>query len=182
VQPYGPDASKFTTDELRCEEVQLEFDKDRDDRNDRLLAYVYKDDDMFNETLLEEGYAQVYIVSPNDKYEDRFEEAQDEAQEAEIGIWELSASEQAQLTDRDNGIGGGGCEQKATPPPPPPPLPSPPTPELRPTPQEPDLPSVPTPQQPSPQSGADCSAGVRDVPVVPGSKGDRDGDGIACES
>ena len=50
---------------------------------------------MFNETLLEQGYAQVYIISPNDKYEDRFEEAQDEAQAAERGVWALSASEQS---------------------------------------------------------------------------------------
>jgi len=61
---------------------------------------------MFNETLLEEGYAQVYTVSPNDKYEDRFEEAQEAAQEEELGTWGLSYSEQDVLADRDNGIGG----------------------------------------------------------------------------
>ncbi len=37
------------------------------------------------------------------------------------------------------------------------------------------------PQQPSRQIGADCSTGPSNVPVVPGSKGDRDGDGIAYE-
>src|SRR5215212_1917019 len=46
---------------------------------------------------------------------------------------------------------------------------------------------TPTPDEPSPppqatkSSGADCSSGVRNVPVAPGSKGDRDGDGTACE-
>ena len=30
-------------------------------------------------------------------------------------------------------------------------------------------------------TGADCSTGVHNVPVVPGSRGDGDGDGIACE-
>jgi hypothetical protein len=199
AQPYGTDASEFTTDELEGEEVKLEFDKDRDDRYDRLLAYVYKDDEMFNETLLEEGYAQVYTVSPNDKYEDRFGEAQEEAQEAEIGIWGLSASEQDNLADLDNGIGGGEeCQPKATPPPPPPPPPPAPSPAPNPAPSPspsptpshapspapnptpiPDRPSVPV--APTPSSGADCSTGVRNVPVVPGSKGDGDGDGKACE-
>ena len=94
VQPYGPEASEFATHELQGEEVQLEFDEEREDRYDRLLACVYKDGDMFYETLLEEGYAQVYIVDPNDKYEDRFEETQSGAQAAELGIWGLSASEQ----------------------------------------------------------------------------------------
>jgi hypothetical protein len=37
------------------------------------------------------------------------------------------------------------------------------------------------PEQPTPRSGADCSSGVSNVPVIPGSKGDGDGDGIACE-
>jgi endonuclease YncB( thermonuclease family) len=41
VQPHGSDASRFTTSELQGEEVGLEFDEDRDDRDDRLLAYVY---------------------------------------------------------------------------------------------------------------------------------------------
>src|SRR5918995_5551224 len=98
VQPYGPEALTFTRDELQGEEVDLEFDQDREDRYDRLLAYVYLDDEMFNETLLEEGYAQVYIVSPNDEYEARFREAQEKAQAAELGIWGLSASEQDTLS------------------------------------------------------------------------------------
>ncbi len=91
---------------FRGEEVDLEFDEEREDRYDRLLAYVHKDEEMFNETLLEEGYAQVYIVDPNDEYEDRFEEAQAEAQAAERGIWALAESELALLTDRGNGVGG----------------------------------------------------------------------------
>ena len=119
VQPYGPEASKFTTSELQGEEVELEFDKDRVDPNDRLLAYVYKDDDeMFNETLLKEGYAQVAIFRPNNRYEDRFKQDQEEAKAAERGIWRLSASELAKLKDRGNGIGGDGCEKKAATPPP----------------------------------------------------------------
>ena len=145
VQPYGPEASEFATSELQGEEVDLEFDKDRDDRYDRLLAYVHKDSEMFNETLLEEGYAQVYIVYPNNKYEDRFEEAQEEAQAAERGIWALPASAQALLTDRDNGIGGDGCVREETTPPKAPPPPDPtPLPEPSPTP-EPDIPTVSPP-------------------------------------
>ncbi len=208
VQPYGPEALTFTRDELLDEEVNLEFDEDREDRYDRLLAYVYLDDEMFNETLLEEGYAQVYTVSPNDKYEDRFEEAQEAAQEEEIGIWGLSYSEQDLLADRENGIGGEECSPMSTPTPPPtPPAPTatpdvpepdvPPAPTPTPVVPEPDIPPAPTPTPVVPEpdvpsfvpdvparssGGADCSTGVSDVLVVPGSKGDRDSDGVACES
>src|ERR671910_2032855 len=144
VQPYGPEALTFTRDELQGEEVDLEFDEDREDRYERLLAYVYLDDEMFNETLLEEGYAQVYTVPPNDRYEDRFEEAQDAAQEAELGIWGLSSSEQALLADRGNGIGGEQCSPIATPMQPPPTQPPP----TQPPPTQPD--PTPTTDVPDP--------------------------------
>src|SRR5215218_11343642 len=167
VQPYGPEAVKFTRDELQGEEVALEFDEDREDRYERLLAYVYLDDEMFNETLLEEGYAQVYTVPPNDRYEDRFQEAQEAAQEAELGIWGLSSSEQALLADRGNGIGGEQCSPMATPmqPPPAPPPPTQPAPtpdvstpdEL--TPNVPSTPDVPAPDVPSPLLGQLLAAG-----------------------
>jgi Staphylococcal nuclease homologue len=147
---------------------------------------------MFNETLLEDGYAQVYTVPPNDRYEDRFEEAQEAAQEAEIGIWGLSSSEQDLLADRGNGIGGEECSPRANsippPPPPPAPIPAPDVPEPdvpEPDVPEPDVPTPdapPTPAQPTPSSGANCKTSPKNVPVAPGSKGDGDGDGIACES
>jgi micrococcal nuclease len=208
VQPYGPEALVFTRDQLQGQEVELEFDEDREDRYERLLAYVYLDDDMFNETLLEEGYAQVYTVSPNDKYEDRFEAAQEAAQEAEIGIWGLSSSEHDLLADRDNGIGGGEeCSSMAspTPPPPPPPAPTPPPEPSEPDAPEPDVaepdvpePVIPTPEVPPspPQSAApapskgdvDCpdfsTSAEAQVYLLPGDphRLDADNDGQACDS
>jgi hypothetical protein len=57
-----------------------------------------------------------------------------------------------------------------------------PEPQQQPQPAPTPLPSIPAvPDQPAVNNGADCSTGVSNVPVVPGSKGDRDGDGIACE-
>ena len=108
TQPYGPEASAFAKRELDGEEVRLELDVQKIDPYGRLLAYVYlPDGEMFNETLLEEGYAQVATFPPNVKYVDRFLEAQREAREANRGLWGLSAGELCQQTDRDNGIGGG---------------------------------------------------------------------------
>jgi micrococcal nuclease len=108
TQPYGPEASAFAKRELEGEEVGLELDVQKIDPYGRLLAYVYLPDrEMFNETLLREGYAQVATFPPNVKYVDRFLEAQREARAANRGLWGLSAGEQCQQTDRDNGIGGG---------------------------------------------------------------------------
>jgi micrococcal nuclease len=61
---------------------------------------------MFNESLVEEAYAQVATFPPNVKYQDRLLEAQGEARAANRGLWGLSAREQCQQTDRGNGIGG----------------------------------------------------------------------------
>ena len=107
TQPYGPEASDFTRRYLEGEEVALELDVEKVDPYGRLLAYVYfPNGEMFNETLLEEGYAQVATFPPNVKYVDRFLEAQREARAANRGLWGLSVTEQCQQTDRGNGIGG----------------------------------------------------------------------------
>jgi micrococcal nuclease len=118
TQPYGPEASDFTRQYLEGEEVSLELDVEKVDPYGRLLAYVYlPNGEMFNETLVEEGYAQVATFPPNVKYTDRFIEAQREARAANRGLWGLSAAEQCQQTDRGNGIGGGcsGSESESSP-------------------------------------------------------------------
>ena len=114
IEPYGPEASAYAVAKLSGVDVELEFDEERTDQYGRLLAYVYPaGGSMFNVDLVEEGYAQAYPYPPNTKYEDRFAAAQDEARDAELGIWGLSREEQCKLADRGNGIGEGspGCEK-----------------------------------------------------------------------
>jgi micrococcal nuclease len=116
VEPYGPEAPAFATQELVGRKVQLEFGLERWDDYDRLLAYIYTGGRMFNEELVEGGYAQAYPYPPNTKYEARFEAAQDAARSAELGIWGLTLAQQCQLADRGNGIGEGtaGCSASAS--------------------------------------------------------------------
>jgi micrococcal nuclease len=98
TQPYGPEASDFAKQGLEGEEVGLELDVQKVDPYGRLLSYVYlPDGQMFNETLLEEGYAQVATFPPNVKYVERFLEAQREAREANRGLWGLSADKRCEL-------------------------------------------------------------------------------------
>jgi len=115
VEPYGPEASDFATSELEGERVDLEFGQEKFDDYDRLLAYIYVDGQMFNEMLVEQGYAQAYPYEPNTKYADRFEEAQQEARASGLGIWGLSLQEQCRLANHGNGLGEGsaGCENVA---------------------------------------------------------------------
>jgi len=67
--------------------VRLEFDVQQRDRYGRLLAYVWLPDGrMLNEILLREGYAMLYTVPPNVKYEERFRKTSREAVEKGKGL------------------------------------------------------------------------------------------------
>lgn len=86
-EPYGREASDFTKEKLTDQTVELEFDVEERDRYGRLLAYVWLDGEMFNEVLLSDGYAQIATYPPNVRYVERFQTAQQEAREAERGLW-----------------------------------------------------------------------------------------------
>jgi len=87
VECFGREASAYTEDRLEGERVRLEYDVEREDRFGRTLAYVWVDDELFNETLVREGYALVTTFPPNVRYVDRFTAAQRDAREHERGLW-----------------------------------------------------------------------------------------------
>lgn len=177
VEPYGPESSNYATSVLEGEEVELEFDEEREDRYGRLLAYVYRTgDEMFNGDLVEGGYAQVYTVDPNARYEERFRAMQKDARDADLGIWGLSKDDQCELADRGSGIGEGtpGCEdgQESAPKPEPAPDPEPaPEPEPEPVPQPAPMPE-PEPVPSSPDASAPASPEPEPAPTP--SSGDLD--------
>jgi micrococcal nuclease len=163
-QPYADEARTFTTSRLDGQQVGLELDVDRTDPYERLLAYVYpSDDEMFNETLLREGYAQVATFPPNIKYVDRFLAAQEEARATGAGLWGLS--------------------QEAPPPPPSPPPEVPSALEVGPDP----VPSLPSPPLPK-RGDLDCrdftTQAEAQAFLLPGDphRLDADNDGLACET
>lgn len=87
VECFGRRASAYTESRLGSRIVRLEFDVERRDRFGRTLAYVWVGDELFNETLVAEGYAVVTTFPPNVRYVDRFVEAQRSARDAGSGLW-----------------------------------------------------------------------------------------------
>lgn len=89
ILQMGEKAKNFAQSLLsRGSIVYLEFDVQKLDKYGRLLAYVWLEDGrMLNEVLLEEGYAQVYTIPPNVKYEQRLLEAQRRARQKMKGLW-----------------------------------------------------------------------------------------------
>ncbi|MGF1472712.1 MAG: thermonuclease family protein [Rubrobacteraceae bacterium] len=77
-EPGAEKASQFTTDSLEGREVLLETDEELEDQYSRLLAYVWLvpetgEPELFNSTLVADGYAETMTVEPNDAYAECFE-------------------------------------------------------------------------------------------------------------
>ena len=88
VEFYGKEASAYLTSLLEGKSVRLEFDVDKYDRYNRLLAYVYLEDNTFvNDELVRNGYANVSTYPPNVKYVDVFKKSERKAREDNKGLW-----------------------------------------------------------------------------------------------
>lgn len=87
VQRMGREASEANREFVEGKRVQLEYDIERRDRYGRTLAYVWVEEVMVNERLVELGFAQVSTYPPNVRYVDRFLGAQRRARGAGLGLW-----------------------------------------------------------------------------------------------
>ncbi|MFB7156196.1 MULTISPECIES: thermonuclease family protein [unclassified Lysinibacillus] len=90
AQPYAEEAKDYTIKLLEhAKKVEAVYDVGPEtDNYDRLLAYVFIDDVMLQESLLKEGLAAVrFIHKPNNTFEDEFREIQQDAEKEKLNIW-----------------------------------------------------------------------------------------------
>ena len=87
--PWGEDAKQFVESLIggANQAVNLEFDLEAKDKFNRTLAYVWKDKLLLNEEVVKQGYALFVARSPNHKYDQRLEHAQQWARIMGKGIW-----------------------------------------------------------------------------------------------
>ena len=88
VEFYGVEASNFTKNLLKGEQVFLRYWKERRDSYGRLLAYVYRaPDELFvNLEIVRQGYG--FAIGPIDhRHIDRLMKAESRAREARKGLW-----------------------------------------------------------------------------------------------
>ena len=88
VEPWGRAATAFTRQFVAPGAVRLQFDRERKDRYDRFLAYVWCDDRLLNEELLRAGLARTrpdYRCAP--AMQRRLQRAEDDARRMRCGIW-----------------------------------------------------------------------------------------------
>ena len=89
AEPFGKAAKKFNALLVNRKKVRLEFDRERFDRYQRLLAYVFlKNATFVNAEILSNGYAYLLKSRPNLKYDEMLLQAQRSAMSAKKGIWQ----------------------------------------------------------------------------------------------
>ena len=84
----GPEAARANRRLVEVKNVYLEKDVSETDRYGRLLRYVFLEDAAFvNAQLVYWGYAKVSTYPPDVRYQDLFLQMQQEARQAERGLW-----------------------------------------------------------------------------------------------
>lgn len=98
-EPYGQEASDYTTALLEGKRVMLEYDLEPRDHYGRLLAYIYLEDatgdweidgrhyTQANEEIALAGLASPMTIAPNNRYAERYAEAVRVARGRRIGMW-----------------------------------------------------------------------------------------------
>ncbi len=89
VQFLAQMAKEFAFYQLFGREVRLTYDWEPKDSYGRTLAYVWADDQkLFNEFIVNEGFAFAYLKFPYRKdYQDRFKAAESLARVKGVGLW-----------------------------------------------------------------------------------------------
>jgi len=84
---FASEAKKANTALVLNQEVELAKDISETDKYNRLLRYVYVEDEMINDFLIRWGFAKIDTVPPDTKFSQQFADAQKEAQGNHRGLW-----------------------------------------------------------------------------------------------
>ena len=88
-EPWAREATEFTRQTIGQQKVRLEFDRERTDKYGRFLAYVFVENTLVNEALLEAGLGRALLRFPyRQSMKTRFSNAENSARRAARGIWE----------------------------------------------------------------------------------------------
>lgn len=91
VEPYGPEASNFTKEKLtNAKKIVLEYDNNstKTDKYNRHLAWIWVEDELLQDLLIENGLAKVEYVYGDYKYLEQLREKETVAKQNKVGIWQ----------------------------------------------------------------------------------------------
>ncbi|MBD3238642.1 MAG: hypothetical protein GF332_03325 [Candidatus Moranbacteria bacterium] len=90
VQCFGQQASNQAKKLLKNQKVRLEADPTQGERDkyNRLLRYVYLENGtLYNQYMIEQGYAYEYTYNVPYKYQKQFKQAEQQARQRKRGLW-----------------------------------------------------------------------------------------------
>lgn len=91
---YGQQSKEYLTKLLENKKVRLEYDVDKTDQYNRILAYVYLPDGTFvNAEVVKQGYAMVMTIPPNVRYAEKFLKLERRARKYNRGLWDEKHAE-----------------------------------------------------------------------------------------
>jgi micrococcal nuclease len=91
AEPYGKKASNYTCNKLkRAKKIVLEYEPktEKKDKYGRVLAYVFVDDKLLEESIVKNGYAKVKYIKSDYKYYDKLNKAELTAINNKKGIYQ----------------------------------------------------------------------------------------------
>ena len=91
-EKYYGEATEFLSSLILNKTVKLEFTNDRYDKYDRILAYIFLEDENINIKIVENGFGNYYFYSGEDKYSDDLEEAWDKCINNNLNLCEVSTN------------------------------------------------------------------------------------------
>lgn len=86
-QPFYQEATDLNRELVEGKSARLEFDVAPRDQYGRILAYVWIGEMMANMEIVSRGYANVFTVPPNVRYEAEFRAAERDARDSGRGLW-----------------------------------------------------------------------------------------------
>jgi len=90
-QTGGQIAKKWLEDKIKDQSVFLEYDSEKRDKYDRLLAHVFTiEGEHLNLSLLQNGLATLSIIPPNLRYSAMLQQAEQDAQQQDLGLWAMA--------------------------------------------------------------------------------------------
>ena len=90
IEAYGKEASNYTCNMLtNAKKIEIEYDSNSDkfDKYDRHLVWVFVDDNLLQEKLLEEGLAEIKYIYGDYKYLDELKKVENTAKKNKVSMW-----------------------------------------------------------------------------------------------
>lgn len=108
-QPFHDEAMNYLKSLVENKTVDLEIQGV--DKYQRILAYIYKDNQLINKKQLEQGYANLYYYGTDHNYED-MKNAELTARQNQLGLWKKSPNAECISLINLSYLDGGNCNNQ----------------------------------------------------------------------